>query len=100
MATVAEKLLTAQEFSQLPDPPDGSLMELVRGEVVIMPPPMGIHGLCCANTTRIVDNFARSHKTGRVFSNDTGFITETDPDTVRGARCRLLELCQTSGSPC
>lgn len=84
MATVAEKLLTAWEFGQLPDPPDGSQQELVRGEVIHMPPPKGPHGLCCSTTVRLVGNFVNLKHLGHVLCNDIGFITETDPDTVRG----------------
>lgn len=36
MATVTTQLLTAEEFHDLPDPPDGKL-ELVRGEIVRHP---------------------------------------------------------------
>ena len=85
MATVAEKLLTAREVALLPDPPDGASQELVREEVIIMQPPMGLHGVGCAATTSLVDGHVRPKKLERVFSNDIGFLTETDPDTVCGA---------------
>lgn len=85
MATVSEKLLTAREFSSLPDPGDGARQELVRGVVVTMPPPKGPHGQCCANIAAILWHFVRQHKLGRVLSNDTGLLTGTNPDTVRGA---------------
>lgn len=44
MATTTTKLLTAEEFMQLPD---GSLQELVKGRVITMPLPKGHHGICC-----------------------------------------------------
>lgn len=84
MATVSEKLLDARTFARLPQPPDGSRQELVQGVVVTMPPPRGLHGRCCANITAILWHFVRQHKLGRVLSNDTGVLTTTDPDTVRG----------------
>ena len=37
MTTVTQKLITAEEFFQMPDPPDGSRQELVRGVIVTMP---------------------------------------------------------------
>ena len=41
MATLSPgKLLTAEEFMELPDPIDGSKQELVKGVIVTMPPPM------------------------------------------------------------
>src|SRR3712207_6758191 len=44
MSTVEKKPLTAEEFFDLPDPTDGTVLELVRGEVVAMPGPGLEHG--------------------------------------------------------
>ena len=79
-----EKLLTAEEFFLLPSPPDGSQQELVRGEIITMPPPGGLHGVCCLKAGRRIGNFVDDGPGGTVTSNDTGFITERDPDSVRG----------------
>ncbi len=79
-----EKLLTAEEFFLLPSPPDGSQQELVRGEIITMPPPGGLHGVCCLKAGRRIGNFVDDGPSGTVTSNDTGFITERDPDSVRG----------------
>ncbi len=84
MATIAQKLITAEEFSQMPDPPDGSEQELVRGEVITMPPPGGLHGVCCCKTGYRLSSFVEANQRGTVATNDTGIITERDPDTVRG----------------
>jgi Uma2 family endonuclease len=51
MATVTTKPITAEEFALMTDPP-GSQMELVRGEVVLMPLPKGRHGIVCVNVAR------------------------------------------------
>jgi Uma2 family endonuclease len=82
MAT-AEALMTAKEFGRRPDP--GHPEELVRGRIVAMPPPDRRHGKVCARTTGIFDHFVSEHDLGHVMSNDSGVITERDPDTVRGA---------------
>src|SRR4029079_9501784 len=85
MSTIAQKkLLTAEEFLLLPDPGDGSQQELVRGEIVTMPPPGGMHGVCCMKTGRRLGNFVEENNRGTMACNDTGFITERDPDSVRG----------------
>jgi Uma2 family endonuclease len=81
---LTEKLLTAEEFSRLPDPPDGSHQELVRGVVVTMSRPRGPHGYCCAAITGAIWAYLKEHRIGSVFSNDTGIVTESAPDTVRG----------------
>src|SRR5262249_50721903 len=83
MATVAEKLITAEEFIRMPDPPDGSQQELVRGVIVTMPPPGIRHGSRQVRAATLLDNFACSTRLGRV-TVESGVITERDPDTVRG----------------
>src|SRR5262245_56853385 len=85
MATVAERLITAEEFARMPEPADGARQELVRGVIVAMPPPKPRHGLCCARISRKVGNHVDDLHLGHVCTNDTGFITEREPDTVRGA---------------
>ncbi|HET6572487.1 MAG TPA: Uma2 family endonuclease [Fimbriiglobus sp.] len=84
MATVERPLLTVEEFMKLPDPPDGSKMELAKGEVVLMPPPKGRHGVICSRIDRRVGNFVDEHKLGWVTANDAGVVLERGPDTVRG----------------
>jgi Uma2 family endonuclease len=82
MAT-AEALMTAEEFGRRPDP--GHPEELVQGRIVSMPPPDRKHGYVCLKAGRILGNFVEERDLGRVMSNDSGVITERDPDTVRGA---------------
>lgn len=85
MSTATEKkLLTAEEFFLLPDPVDGSQQELIRGEVITMPPPGGLHGVCCSKTDRRLGRFVEENDRGTVTCNDAGFITERNPDSVRG----------------
>ena len=80
MATIA-KPMTAKEFLTLDD---GSLSELVRGKVVPMNMPGSRHGQICNKIGRLVGNFSENHL-GHTFNNDSGIVTERDPDTVRGA---------------
>jgi Uma2 family endonuclease len=84
MATVQQKLITAEEFMNIPDPPDGSQQELVRGVIITMPPPKGRHGVCCSNVTYFIRAHVGAQKLGWVTCNDAGFILERDPDSVRG----------------
>lgn len=84
MTTVAQKLITAEEFFRMPEPADGSRQELVRGVIITMPPPGGRHGVCCLKIGRRIGQYVDEHNFGTAASNDTGFITERDPDTVRG----------------
>ena len=81
MAT-AVKLMTAEEYWLLPD--QGQPTELVRGRIVTMNMPAPRHGEICANTVYIVRSHLDTNDVGRVVSNDSGVVTERDPDTVRG----------------
>lgn len=84
MSIVQQPLLTVADFERIPDPPDGSKLELVRGEIIAMPPPKGKHGICCQRIGRFLGNHVDPSKLGWVTTNDTGVVLERDPDTVRG----------------
>jgi Uma2 family endonuclease len=76
-------LMTAEEFGKRPDP--GYPEELVRGRVITMTVPDRRHGYVCQKAVRIFGNFVEKHDLGRVMCNDSGVITERNPDSVRGA---------------
>lgn len=82
MAAVTE-FLTAAEFAARPAP--GYPEELVQGRIVTMPPPTPRHGQICGETYYLLRGYAGQHDFGHVLCNDSGVITERDPDTVRGA---------------
>jgi Uma2 family endonuclease len=77
-------LLTAEEFSRLPQPEDGSQQELVKGVIVTMPPPSLYHGRVCLLIGRKLGDFVEAHNLGIAASNDSGVILGRNPDTVRG----------------
>jgi Uma2 family endonuclease len=83
MSAVAPRLLTAEEFAQLPEPPDGSKQELVRGEIVVTPPPGFRHGRVQIRVGVLLETWARSRQAGRS-TVESGLVTEEGPDTVRG----------------
>lgn len=84
MTTATQKLITAEEFFRMPNPEDGSQQELLRGVIITMPPPKGRHGVCCAKIVRLLGNFVDAQKLGHLTCNDAGFISERNPDSVRG----------------
>jgi Uma2 family endonuclease len=84
MASAVEtKLLTAEEFMAA-DLGEGTY-ELVRGEVIQMPPPRPRHGRVSMNVAFILEAFGRRTGLGYVLINDAAVLTERNPDTVRGA---------------
>jgi Uma2 family endonuclease len=81
--SLAESLCSAEAYASLPD--RGVPTELVRGRVVTMNVPAPRHGQICSRIDRTVGNHADQHGLGHVVVNDSGIITEREPDTVRGA---------------
>lgn len=93
----AAQLMTAEEFADFCSRPenDNKWLELVRGEVIELPPPMKRHGYVSGNTVRILGNYTFQRKKGYVTSNDSGVILERDPDTVRGPDVAYYEDAST-----
>src|SRR5277367_6034199 len=83
MATVAQpKLLTAEEFMAA-DLGEGTF-ELVRGEVIELPPPMPEHGRVCGNAFFVLETYGRQSGLGYGRTNVSAVLTERELDTVRG----------------
>jgi len=73
--------MTADELFALPD--DGfHRYELVRGELVTMPPPGAQHGGIAARVVSLLDPHVREERLGTMLG-ESGFRLETGPDTVR-----------------
>jgi Uma2 family endonuclease len=74
-------LMTAEELIRLDDDPHRH--ELIKGELLTMPPPGEEHGLICTNLTLILGQYVKVNKLGRVYV-ESGYKLESDPDTVLG----------------
>lgn len=77
-----DTLITADDLERV-SPPHMST-ELVRGQLVVREPPGTWHGHIANNLAFALTSFVRPRGLGTVFSQDTGFKIESDPDTVRG----------------
>ncbi len=95
--SVADKLLTLQEFERLPD--DERYTELVRGRIVSVNPPKTPHGFVCLNVGAIYREHVRQNGLGRMFGNDTGVVTQRNPDTVRGAHVMFVSYQRLPQGP-
>lgn len=73
---------TADDLLKMPER-DGVRYELVNGELNVMSPTGGPHGLIVAELTTALHQHVRTHRLGRVFGESTGFWLRRDPDTVR-----------------
>src|SRR5258708_5349854 len=78
--------LTAEEFYDFVRRPENAdkVFELVRGEVVKLPPPSEGQRAVCAILPRLLGNFCFGRRKGYVTGGDSGVILDRDPATVRG----------------
>lgn len=97
MSAVLDKLLTADEYARLPN--NGVPTELVRGRIVRMPMPRPRHGQVCNKISYRLTHFVETNDLGHVLCNDTGVITERDPDTVRGADVAFYSYSRVPKGP-
>ena len=80
MSTPATKLVTADELLAMGDI---GRCELIYGELVMMSPAGAEHGMVAARFVRYLAEFVEQRDLGAVFSSETGFTIERNPDLVR-----------------
>jgi Uma2 family endonuclease len=73
-------LMTADELIKLPD--DSMRHELIKGELLTMPPPGDEHGAVIMNLTGPLFNHVKANNLGVLRAAETGFKLESNPDTV------------------
>ena len=81
MASTRVLRLTATEF--LAHPAAAGPSELVRGEIRVMTPASGAHGVVAGALFRALDAFVEERKLGLCFPDNTGFQLPGLADTVR-----------------
>ena len=86
--TTAPKLLTADDLLAMPN--DGKRYELVRGELVEMPPPGVAHGIVVDNIGWPIGAFIRQNNLDFVRTSEIGIYAEQNPDTVRAADFAII----------
>ena len=79
--TTAKKLLTADDLLAMPD--DGKRYELIRGDLIEMPPASHEHGRVTARFGRRIGNFVEERDLGHEIAAETGVNIERNPDTMR-----------------
>jgi Uma2 family endonuclease len=77
----AHPLLTAAWLAETPD--DMFQRELDEGELILMAPAGGEHGLSEMHLAGLIFAEVKKRKLGVMFSSDTGFLLKRNPDTVR-----------------
>jgi len=79
--TVDARLMTAEELLEMPD--DGNRHELVNGELLTMTPAGEEHGGIGLAIAARLWNHVQTHRLGKAYNADTGFVLRSSPDTVR-----------------
>lgn len=77
--TTTTQLMTAEELMQLEGP---NRHELIKGELLTMPPPGDEHGAVTMNLTLPLALHVKENNLGVLRAAETGFKLETNPDTV------------------
>ena len=82
-----KELVTAEELWRMGS--RGENYELVRGELIEMTPPGGIHGSTAVNLGSLLLSFIKARNLGVVMV-ETGYRLASNPDTVRGPDISFL----------
>lgn len=72
--------MTAAELMDLQGP---NRHELIKGELLTMPPPKSEHGRVAANLIMLLGFHVKANRLGNVYA-EAGYKLETNPDTVLG----------------
>lgn len=78
--TTSTQLMTAEELMELEGP---NRHELIKGELLTMPPPKFEHGRATANLTMLLLLHVKANRLGAVCT-EVGYKLESNPDTVLG----------------
>jgi Uma2 family endonuclease len=81
MSTLPKHLLTAEEFAALPLGDMRS--ELIEGVLHAMPPTFEDHSESTALLTILLGHYVVTHRLGKMYAAETGFLIARNPDTVR-----------------
>ena len=95
--TTAKKLLTADDLLAMPD--NGMRQELVRGELVEMPPPGFLHHVVTGRFCLIFPQFIEEHGLDFFYGPEAPAFFERDPDTIRAADFALFSRDRVPDPP-
>jgi Uma2 family endonuclease len=87
------RLYTAEEYADLDD---DRRTELVRGVLQVREPLGLAHGFTAAEIARAIANYLDTHPIGVAFAR-AGYVTERDPDTVRGPNVSYMTYERAKG---
>jgi Uma2 family endonuclease len=92
--TTQPGLLTAEEFAALPH--EGLRLELIKGELIAMPPTHGNHGLPAMRLSGLLTYHILTNRLGQVYAAETGFLIGQNPDTVRASDFAFIQASRVT----
>jgi Uma2 family endonuclease len=92
-----QTLYTADDLEKLSA--EGKRYELVRGELLEMPPTNWKHGVATMRLSRLIANYVEEHDLGVTTAAETGFLISRDPDTVRAPDCAFVSKARLPEDP-
>ena len=81
------RLITADELLVMPPHDENGnqcRFELIRGELKVMSLAKPLHGVICSRLNFRLSNFVEENDLGETFGAETGFLVESNPDSVLG----------------
>jgi Uma2 family endonuclease len=92
--TTQQGLLTAEEFAALPH--EGLRLELIKGELIAMPPTHGNHGAPAMRLSGLLTHYLLTHHLGQGYAAETGFLIAETPDTVRAPDFAFIQASRVT----
>jgi Uma2 family endonuclease len=89
--------MTAAELFELPD--DGCRYELIAGELQRMSPAGDEHGRVGMELAIPLGYHIKQHKLGKLYLAETGFLIQTNPDTVRAPDIAFVRMERIQQTP-
>jgi len=89
------RLITADELQAMGDI---GRCELIRGQLNMMSPAGYRHGNVAGNIHALLWNYVKKHKLGNVLAAESGFVLESDPDTVRAPDVAFIRKDRLPGA--
>ena len=93
--TTTTQLMTAEELMQLEGP---NRHELIKGELLTMPPPQFEHGCVVATLSSLLFQHVKVNQLG-IVSAESGYKLESNPDTVLGPDLSFISAQRLGSIP-
>ncbi len=97
MSTTETKLVTADELFEMPQ--DGFRYELIKGELRRMSPAGDEHGRVGMELAIPLGYHVKKNKLGKLYLAETGFLIQTNPDTVRAPDIAFVSMKRFRETP-